>query len=265
MHKKRPSSGATPILIAGFFLVVLHAALLAVAWEHRRDPTEDYIRAVHVAMQPGSAHVSHSLVSVDLDKPVTVVAWMQKNQVSNYEGKTTAPEDKNTWVTVVPRLKQFCQDYVKSHGADPDELRLRLKQRLGLPPQPNYDWFVQLTVDPKDVSKFFRPCGDPSPTGNTCEPASPPKPEDIKDKLKKLDPGNGKEVEEYWVLSNYYWSFASPYQYPWTQLGYTFDWAPREDGSDDFVRWGESEFVIPAGAPIQFLSATDTVAYCTPQ
>ena len=81
---------------------------------------------------------------------------------------------------------------------------------------------------------------------------------------KALD-GNSKKVEQYWLLSNYYWSFAPPYQYPWTSLGYSFDWAPREDGSEDFVRWGESEFVIPPGVPIQFVSATDTVAYCTPQ
>lgn len=263
MQKRKPSSEATPMLIAAFFLVVPIVVLLRIA-RAERDPAEDYIRAVHAAMQPDASYVSHSLVSVDLDKPVRVVAWMRRNQVPDYDGKTVAPQNKNTWVTVVPRLKSFCQDYVKSHGADPAQLALRLKQRLGLPPGPNYDRFVELTVDPKSISNFFRPCGDPSPSTSTCEPPSPPKPEEIKDKLKALDLGNSDEVEQYWLLTNYYGSFAARYQYPWTALGYTFDWAPKEDGREDFVRWGESEFVIPAGAPIQFVSVTETVAYCTP-
>lgn len=256
-------SPSAAILIAMFFLLAPLVVLLIMARGHS-DPTEDYLRAVSATVRPDLSQVSHSLVSVRLDQPVTVVAWLRQNQVPDYKGKT-APGYKDTWVTVVPKLKSFCQDYVKSNGAGPTQLALRLKQRLGLPPDSNYDSFVELTVDPKDISNFFRPCGDPSPATNTCQPASPPTPEKVWNNLKALNPGNGREVETYWFLSKYYASFASPYQYPWTSLGYTFDWAPKEDGSEDFVRWGESEFVIPAGAPIQFVSATDTVAYCAPQ
>jgi hypothetical protein len=269
MQKKNSLSQAAPILIAGFFLVMPIVVLLKIAWAKSAptadELTQEYIRAVHLAMQPGPEYVSHSLISIDPDKPVRVVAFIRRNQIPDYEGKKVAPANKQTWVTVVPRLKTFCQDYVKSRGADPERLKLRLKQRLGLPPQPAYDSFVVLMVDPKDISNLFRPCGDPSTTTTTCAPASPPKPEEMKDKLKALNSGNSNEVQDYWFLSNYYWSYAPPYQYPWTTLGYTFDWAPREDGSEDFVRWGESEFVIPAGAPIQFVSASDAVAYCTPQ
>jgi hypothetical protein len=264
MRQRNTIVEALPILIAGFFVVVPIVVLLVLAREHERVPAVDYARAVREAMRPDASYVSHSLVSVSLDQPVTVVTWMRRKQVADYDGKTAAPAYKNTWVTVVPKLKSFCQDYVKSHGSDPDQLNLRLQQRLGLPPNSNNDTFVTLTVDPKDISRFFRPCGDPSPDSNSCELASPPTPVEIKASLGKLDRGNTKEVEKYWLLSNYYWSFASSQPYPWTSLGYTFDWAPKEGGSDDLVRWGESEFVIPAGAPIQFVSATDTSAYCAP-
>ena len=279
MQKMKELSEAAPVLIAVVFLAVPVFLLLRIARAERVpnedyaravhtameiDPDEDYIRAVHAAMQPDPSYVSHSLVSVDANKPVTVVAFIRRNQIPDYEGKTVAPP-KQTWVTVVPRLKSFCQEYVKSNEPDPEQLRLRLKQRLGLPPAPPYDSFVELKVDPKDAFNFFRPCGDPSTSTNTCEPPSPPKPEEIREKLKAWDPGNNKDVGQYWVLSNYYWSFAPKYQYPWTALGYTFDWASAEDGSDDFVRWGESEFIIAPGAPIQFVSAADAVAYCTPQ
>jgi hypothetical protein len=131
-------------------------------------------------MRPGPSYVSRSLVSVDPNKPVTVVAFVRRNQIPDYEGKKVV--DKQTSVTVVPRLKTFCQEYVKSHGADPEQLKLRLKQRLGLPPDTNYDSLVELKVDPKDISNFFRPCADPSPATNSCAPSSPPKSEEIRDK-----------------------------------------------------------------------------------
>jgi hypothetical protein len=272
MRETTRSGEAAPALIASFFLVAPIALLLGIAREHhapsKDDLNQDYLRAVRETVRPDASQVSHSLVSVNLTQPITVVTWMRRKQVADYEGKTTAPPYKDTWVTVVPKLRSFCQDYVKSQGTNPEKLNLRLQQRLGLPPDSSNDSFVELTVDPKDVSRFFRPCGDPSPNTSICQPASPPKPVDIwksKANLKAPGSGNNDELEQYWLLSNYYWSFASPHPYPWTSLGYTFDWAPQEEESEDFVRWGESEFVIPAGAPIQFVSATDTAAYCTPQ
>jgi len=268
MQEKNSFSAAVPILISAFFVLTPIAVLLAISREHPRVPAEDYTRAVRETMRPDSARVLHSLVSVDLNQPVTVVSWMRRNQAQDYKGKTT-PEYKNTWVTVAPRLKSFCQDYVKAQGADPEKLTLRLEQRLGLPPGAHYDSFVELKVDhPEDITKFFRPCKNPSPSGsNTCDPIFPPmeEPEEIKDKIKSLDLRSNSEADKYWLLSKYFRSFASSHPHTWTSLGYTFDWAPKEDGSEDFVRWGESEFVISPGAPIQFVSATDTVAYCTPQ
>jgi hypothetical protein len=290
-EKSTPSTGAGPhnlsvpvedsptatILIATFFLSVPFVMLLIIAWRGHRTPSEDYLRAVRESARPELSHVSHRLVSVPLDEPTSVVTWTRRSQVSNYEGETT-PQDRDTWVTVVPFLKNFCRDYVKLRHADPMQLTLRLKQRLGLPLVSNYDTFVELAVDPKDLSKFFRPCGDPSPDTNTCQPASPPKPTDIDNDLgaanNKDKNGQPKESKEkkmqgiqswYWFLDKYYTSFATESPYPWTSLGYTFDWAPKEDGSEEFVRWGESEFVIAPGTPIQFRSATDTVAYCSPQ
>lgn len=250
-----------PVVIAAFFLLAPILVLLVMAHRHRGLSSEDYTRAVHAAMEPDPTHVSHSLLSVSPDQPLTVVTWKRKTQIPDFQNKT-APGD--TWVTVAPNLKKFCQDYVASNGNDPDQLKLRLEQRLGLPPDSTYDSFVEFTIDPKDVSKFFRPCDDPSTNTNTCDPATPPKPYEIRANLKSLDPANNQAVEKYWLLSNYYWSYAPSHEYPWTSLGYTFDWAPKEEGSNDFVRVGESEFVVAAGTPIQFVSAADTVAYCTP-
>jgi hypothetical protein len=258
---RNTNSGSAPVLIAAFFLIVpLIVALVVLCLCQHSDPAEDYARAVHDAIQPDS-HVSHSLVSVSLDQPVTVVTWTRQKQVADYKNGTT-PNYKNTWVTVAPWLKSFCQDYVRSHGRDLSQLNLRLEQRLGLPPNADYDAFVEVTIDPKDNSKFFRPCDDPSVNSNTCAAASLP--EEIRDKIQAIDLKDGKENAKYWFLSKYYRSFAANDQYPWTALGYTFDWARAKDSSDEFVRWGESEFVVGPGTPAKFVSSADTLAYCTP-
>ena len=44
--------------------------------------------------------------------------------------------------------------------------------------------------------------------------------------------------------------------YPWTRLGYTYDWAP------DASERGASEFVIPAETTVQVASFTTTDEYC---
>jgi hypothetical protein len=270
MQERSTLKETTPILIAIFFLVVPVAVLLAIDFRHK-TPEEDYAKAIVAAMRPLPARVSHSLVSVDASRPLTVVTWTRQKQVADYQ-KGQTPTYKSVWVTVVPNLKSFCREFVRSRGADPAQLTQRLEQRLGLPPHSGYDTFVELKIEPdqvKDVTKFFRPCGNPSVTGNSCEPAFPPQPDQVRASLgSPIDPGDNNKIEAYWVLSKYYWSFAVPekdqpmLQYPWTSLGYTFDWAPGGNGGDQFVRWGESEFVIAPGTPAQFISATNSAAYC---
>src|SRR5258706_13008271 len=113
MQQRNTIDETLPTLIAGLFIVVSIVVLLVLA-RQQRNPADDYARAVREAVRPDASYVSHSLVSVSLNQPVTVVTWMRQKQVADYEGKTTAPAYKDTWVTVVPRLKSFCQDYVKS-------------------------------------------------------------------------------------------------------------------------------------------------------
>jgi hypothetical protein len=272
MRLRNLLSGTVPIFIPTFFLlayifVPMWAArnphvhgISAILPVHRHAPEEDYARAIVAAMQPLQQYVSHSLVLIDPNKPVTVVTWTQQKWVSTYKkGKTP----RTIWVTVAPHLQSFCRNYVKSNGDDLRQLTLRLEQRLGLPPNYGNDTFVELQIDPgriEDVSKLFRPCDDPSTSGHTCSPLVPPDNADDREK-----------VREYWLLNQYYGSYAAPQkggreskQYPWTSLGYTFDWAPKQEGNDDFERWGESEFVVASETPATFVSATNSAAYCAP-
>jgi hypothetical protein len=258
------NSQVTPFFLAMLFLVAPTAILvtLAVRGQPFRTPERAYHMAVQEASQPENAPLARSLVSVPTGVPVKVVTWTRGDGA--YRGKTKAPDYKDTWVTVVPYLQKFCQDFVKVRGKDPWQLRQRLAQRLGLPPDSDYDTFVELTVDPKDLTTFFRPCSDPSPSVNGCKPMAALKPPEFERELSGTDPKTRQELRtRFWLLNTYYGSYASSRQYPWTSLGYTFDWATNEKG-DELIRFGESEFVVAAGAAIRFESASDTMAYCTP-
>lgn len=175
-----------------------------------------------------------SLVVIPANQPVTVATWTRVDQAARFKDK--APND--TWVTVEPRLKEFCSAWTREH----DNLTERLEQRLGLPPAAGETTFVRLRTQ-----KLFRPCSDPATVVAHCE-AGPP---------------SGKDpAYTAWFTGQYYSAFGLPRPnlFPWTSLGYTFDWAQGEDG--EFKRFGESEFVIPKGAPIEVLGSMSTEDYC---
>jgi hypothetical protein len=261
MPSKRWLSEIAPMLIAAFFLVVPALVILAVAGR-QGVPEDDYAQAVREAMQPDAKYVSRSLEPMPTDA-VTLVAWTQRDSVHYFKESSTLGKD--VWVAVASKVKGFCQEFVRSHGKDEKRLTLRLEQRLGLPPNSGHESFVEFKVEGKDVSKIFRPCVY-VPASSTCEPVEALQTIDaITKDFKSLDSASDKGFDKYWVLNNYYRSFETSRPYPWTSLGYTFDWARNEDGGGDFVRWGESEFVIPEGTTIQFGSATDTMPYCAVQ
>jgi hypothetical protein len=251
-----------PIVISTIFLLGWVFLLVGLALWSRGQPTaEDYRQAVGQARSPNAKFVSTSLLGFKFDHPVTVVTWTQARWVSSYQPSdsttTTTTTKKDIWVTVVPFIKSFCQEHVRSHGSDSDGLALRLKEHLGLPPQTDYDTLVELTVDPRDNARLFRPCGDPSLDATSCKPPTLPAASEV------WSNASGSTQSQEWMLRNYYSTYSSQEPYPWTALGYTFDWARKRDSSD-FERFGESEFVIPKGDPVHFVSASSTAAYCTP-
>jgi hypothetical protein len=221
--------------------------------DRRRLRYEAYQQAVNETVLPKPSEVSQSLVKVP-SGPVHVSTWIRPDEMSRYKpgGNWITTAQKDIWVTVIPEIKSFCQAFVKDHNADAEQLTLRLEQHLGLPPGAGKTSFLEIVVaDPSNTTNLFRPCQNPSATTVACA-AGPP--------------ASANAQYAGWFYQQYYGSFAQaqPDQYPWTSLGYTFDWASREDGTRGFVRYGASEFVIPKGAPIEIVGATDTAPYCQP-
>jgi hypothetical protein len=159
------------------------------------------------------------------------------------------------WVTVYPELRDFCGDY---SGPNPV---LRVKQLLGIPPTAGNDTVVEFWVDPEYL---FRPTPDPEVNDNTAGlvggPDSPLMTPGVREQPFWAAWFNNTYATRDYGMTNGIFN-----AYPWTRLGYTYDWA-----STTPHHFGLSEFVIPSGTlskelsksvPIEVVTMTSAVNY----
>lgn len=157
-----------------------------------------------------------------------LVVSLTKYNTSYPIGDTVITKWGETWVTVAPDLKNF----FKTKVFDNDSLELlRYYQLLGLPYNSNQKYIIEFWVNPNDL---FRPCPDPEIT-------------DTKAELYFPEGTDSTHIK--WFNNNIIYSYySSPIQskYPWTRLGYTYDWAnPNSKGEI-----GLSEYVLKTGSKI---------------
>lgn len=172
-----------------------------------------------------------------IDQAVLVVTWTTGATAERYYrvGQDTVGVD--VWVTLVPEVQEACQ------GIPADRLTLRLQMLLGLPPRTESRTFVIMQAGMADL---FRPCLDPDPTTPRCPvtfPSDAP-----------VDTAYRAWIAEQ-VVARYQ---EPPDGYPWTRLGYTYDWHP------DTPPYGASEYVLRRGAIVRVLDKQPTLAYCRP-
>ncbi|MCX6349056.1 MAG: hypothetical protein NTV79_06105, partial [Candidatus Aureabacteria bacterium] len=149
----------------------------------------------------------------------------------------TVDTDHLVWVSSPPELKAWA----KSQGVSRENLDLRIKQYLGMPPDASKTLFVEFWADPADL---FRPCPDP----------------EISDREAEIDfPSNPyfsiqTEYRDWFNLlrATYY---TGPSAHPWTRLGYTYDWGIQTG------HVGISEFVIRASARPTINAMVNTAEY----
>ena len=155
------------------------------------------------------------------------------------EGEQSLPSPAEIWVTPIPQLEEFCAAIPK------DQLVLRLQQYLGLPPipgQPFESWrFLDFTLDQPEA--LFRPCTDPDPT--TSGPCT------------ESFPAGASLAHRSWIADQALSSWQLPDGYPWTRLGYTYNWNPD---SESVI--GGSEYVVPEGAPVTVRGLDPLTRYC---
>ena len=233
--------------------------------ETLRNRYDTYLRAIADMAVAVPLDVSHTLDTIPAGKPVAVATWIRADQIKRYKTAsgwvTTLPSD--TWVTVEPRLQLFCAAFTEANGQDPDLLTLRVEQRLGLAPHSAKTTFVNFTIDdPNPANNIFRPCASGAIDTDSCTIRNPQNDDCGSPQAKNCT------ARDIFFYKQYYGSYgaARPTGFPWTSLGYTFDWAlgPADaNGEADFVRFGESEYVVLQGTPISNVGAISTADYCT--
>lgn len=173
-------------------------------------------------------------------KQVLMVTWTSWDGYNSQVGQPyTVPDGREIWFTAVPEVRDFCRTY--QQGTPGGDLSMRLRQLLGLPPEDNKTFFVEMWVSPQDL---FRPSADP----------------EITDRESVLDFPNSSRVTVSqahmdWI-NNLRQKSYGPNGYPWTRLGYTYDWG------NPASEVGASEFVIGSGATVQISKTYPTANYC---
>lgn len=175
---------------------------------------------------------------------VLMVTWTSWNGYDNLVGQETEL-GREVWVTAVPQLQTFCQSYSATAETP---LPLRMEQLLGLPANNGKTRMVQMWVNPADMLR-------PSPDG------------EIDDSVAELElpgPEHFASQQEYEFHRDWYnlqmslQNYDDPSKgYPWSRLGYTYDWGNPES------EIGLSEFVIAAKSKVTIEKVSSNEEYCT--
>ena len=179
-------------------------------------------------------------------REVLVASYMNAYAASNYyhvgQNSTLTNVGAEAWITLVPELKNFCRTYGGTN------LYLRLKQLLGLPATSRNTMVVEYYVDPQYL---LRPARDPEITDREAEIS-----------FRTNTPYAAMVSTNYsiWFQNtidtrNYGMTNGVWGGWPWTQLGYTYDWLK----TGNIV--GLSEFVVPGKMLYDHYTNTEVLVY----
>lgn len=165
---------------------------------------------------------------------VTVLSWVKNEFLKYYPVDDTTSFSRFTWVTLAPEVQDKCRRFKT------EDLLTRLQQLLGLPPDHHeVRSFVVMEVN---RANLFRPCIDPDISVPQCAAGG------------ETDDG----AHGLFLANQTATAYSTPPGYPWTRLGYTYDWNPRTP------EYGASEYVIAKNATVTIQEVISTEKYCAP-
>jgi len=213
------------------------------------DSTSLYQRAIADAAVASQDKV-RPLMPVPSTDTVRVAAWVGAS--SNYcSGTQTNCQftvgGSGIWVSLDGEVQKKCTAW-RLNG---DPLRERLEQLLGLPPnQPTQYQKTKFVVFDIPAGHLQRPCvglGDDINGQPTCSV-----------KIKSSQAVSSIDFVGTQMASSYISTTSGAPGYPYTRLGYTYDWSPA---STD--HYGASEFILVPGTVAMLKEEVSTDAYCT--
>ncbi|MFI3141596.1 MAG: hypothetical protein R3Y27_04720 [Clostridia bacterium] len=174
------------------------------------------------------------MVTFNDDNEVLLVTW-NKYPDSYPEGEVVELVYGSIWVFTD---KEILAWYEETEGEISD-YQLRLNQLIGLPADDDNTHFTAMWVDIDDVIR----------------PAYFTDAESSEMDIENYDMESDFET---WFNSNIISSYYSEYQYPWTRLGYTYDWCADSD------EYGLTEFLVKENSQVtvEFTMTTEEfIAY----
>lgn len=230
-----------------------------------------YIKSLEVAKTPVPSRIFRALTPIspsnsrltfdDQGRVLMVSAGLSKYFPNITNSIFELPIE--TWFTAYPDLQASCKQYSVQNKT------LRMLQQLGLPPTEPIDAVVEVFVNLTDL---FRPCPDPEIFDSECLLEVPVINATSKDsEVPWFCPNDGEEFVQIaskwvnvkaehfrWMCNNWKGSYKSSeayLNYPWTGLGYTYDWATQ-------LGYGLSEFVVDKGSFVKFRARYSIEEYC---
>lgn len=124
-------------------------------------------------------------------------------------------------------------EWYPDHKEGVTDWTLRLEQLVGVPPDADYTHVTAMWVSPEDVIR-------------------PAYVTDVNESRMTVSlPEDTPEEYREWFNGNIIWSYFDS-SYPWTRMGYTYDWAP------DSGEYGLTEFLVCPGAEAE-IEYTDSI------
>lgn len=221
-------------------------------WENQDSLDSLFTAAMLTARNPTPARVSNNLTPIvgnntlidtmiNAERYIKMVSWKSNPSYFPDSGVYNT-QSYDIWVTAAPFIQDSCKHYFKTLK-NPE---LRLRQLLGLQPTTPETFFLEVWVKPSDL---FRPCPDNETDDTTCGLELPAT---VKSDYRKWF--NDLRSVQYTDCTD---TLYHEYGYPWTQLGYTYDWS-----EDNPSHQGLSEFVITRMTDIYISGKYQTANYC---
>ena len=193
-----------------------------------RDPEQLYAAAVRDAMTVEAEEVlpvvaltpESGMAEFDDQGRVLLLSW-HRHPDRYPAGEAAALSWGEVWTFTSAEILSW---YDRSGGGVTD-WELRLEQLIGLPPEAGYTHFSAFWVELEDL---FRPAYVWEVTRS-----------DMTASFEETPPEDFKA----WFDGNIVWSYFDS-AYPWTRLGYTYDWSGEGE-------YGLSEFIIRAGSEVE--------------
>lgn len=158
------------------------------------------------------------------------------------------------WISPYPEIKNHL-----STNSDDRERNLKVRQITGLPVTDKIptQYAVDMWVDIRDL---VRPCPDADLQSTVCPPSPPyaindPELGTLKDIFAYI-PRSHDLTFEIWFKSNTENAYSGKYPFPWTRLGYTYNWDVSTENKQ-----GVTEFFLRPGATVEIANVTELKDY----